>query len=73
MADELRDLIKERRRAERKLKNINNRTTENITNYQRLKATSRLLLKRAKKEKWMKFANTITRSTPSKEIWGKPS
>jgi hypothetical protein len=50
MTDELRELNRERRRAERKLKNTNNRTTENITNYQRLKATTRMLLKRAKKE-----------------------
>jgi len=71
MTDELRELIRERRRAERKLKSFQHCTTENITNYQRLKATSRLLLKRARKEEWETFANTITRTTPSKEIWGK--
>jgi hypothetical protein len=37
-------------RAERKIKNPNNRTTENITNYKRLKATTRLLLKLEKSQ-----------------------
>jgi hypothetical protein len=39
--------------------------------YHRLKATSRLLLKRTRQEEWRRFTSTITSHTPSKEIWRK--
>jgi ribonuclease HI len=71
MTDELRDLIRQRRRAERRLRN--HKTDENLMDFQRLKATTRLLLKRARQEEWRRFTNTMTNQTPAKEIWGKIS
>jgi hypothetical protein len=46
MTEELRVLIRQRRSAERKLRN--HKTDANLTEYHRLKATSRLLLKKGK-------------------------
>jgi ribonuclease HI len=69
MTEELRELIRQRRRAERKLRN--HKTDDNVRDYQRLKATTRLLLKKARQEEWRQFVNTMTVHTPSREIWGK--
>jgi ribonuclease HI len=69
MTEELRELIRQRRRAERRLRN--HKTDDNLMEYHRLKATSRLLLKRARQEEWHRFTSTITSHTPSKEIWRK--
>jgi Endonuclease-reverse transcriptase/Reverse transcriptase (RNA-dependent DNA polymerase) len=69
MTEELRELIRQRRRAERRLRNY--KTDENVTEYQRLKATTRLLLKKARQEEWRQFVSTMTVHTPSREIWEK--
>jgi Reverse transcriptase (RNA-dependent DNA polymerase) len=69
MTEELRELIRQRRRAERRLRN--HKTDENITEFKRLKATTRLLLKKARRDAWREFTNSMTCHTPSKEIWNK--
>jgi hypothetical protein len=66
---EIQDLIRLRRRAERKLKN--HKSEENIKEYRRLKGLTKLMLKRKRKEEWAKYVNSINHNTPSSQIWAR--
>jgi Reverse transcriptase (RNA-dependent DNA polymerase)/Endonuclease-reverse transcriptase len=69
MTPEVQEAIRQRRRAERRLRN--HRTTENIVEYKKLKAYAKLVMKRTRKEEWERYVNSITQQTPTTEIWGK--
>jgi hypothetical protein len=71
MNENLRKLIRERRKAERKLKRPH--TSTDFINYKRLKAKVRYELKKARKNAWEDLASTITNQTPSSQIWSKIS
>jgi Reverse transcriptase (RNA-dependent DNA polymerase)/Endonuclease-reverse transcriptase len=71
MTPEIRELIKNRRKAERKLKKPH--TIDDVIEFKRLKAKVRLEIKTARKKCWHEFTNTITHQTPTQIIWRKIS
>ena len=44
-------------------------TIQNIIEYKRYAAKAKRCIKKAKKETWRKFCNSITPETPTKEVW----
>jgi Reverse transcriptase (RNA-dependent DNA polymerase) len=69
MNPEIQELIRERRKAERRMKR--NHTTENIIEFKRLRAKVRWAVKKARKKAWEEYSNTLTNQTPTQEIWKK--
>jgi ribonuclease HI len=66
---EIQELIRARRRAERKLKKPH--TIAEIIEYKRLKALVRLKIKKTRRNSWIEFAESINERTPTAIIWKK--
>jgi hypothetical protein len=75
-SEEIKNLIRERRKAERKCNQNrrNNHNTENsqaLIDFRRIRARVRYLIKQVKREKWTQYVDTITVETPPTNVWSK--
>jgi hypothetical protein len=69
MTPELRLLVRQRRKAERKLKKPH--SLADVIEYKRLKALVRFQLKKTRRQAWEEYTSTITCQTPTGEVWRK--
>ena len=65
---ECKEAIKSRNRAFRILKKTHN--FPNLVEYKRSQSIVRRIVRKSKKEYWIKFCNSIGRSTPIERVWG---
>jgi len=65
--EECKVIQKERKKAQRKV--FRNPTRENIINHQRLRAKSRYIFKRKKRESWRSFCSKLNNNTSSNKVW----
>jgi glucan phosphorylase len=69
MTPQIKDEIRERKKAERKYYTRTS-STDNLINFKRLKASVRRMMKKARKEAWEEFVSSINEKT-SFDINGK--
>jgi hypothetical protein len=69
MTPEIQNFIRERRKAERRMKRQN--TPENVIEFKRLKAKVRWQIKNARRKAWEEYTSTLTNQTPTQQIWRK--
>jgi len=66
---EIKDWIRKRRKAERKYKKT--KSNEDLGAFRMLRAKVKYLIKKAKREKWREYVDTITTQTNPSSVWNK--